>query len=68
MSWRIPLKETRRYTVTSHLHFGALLLCLDCDGCLLFFFLNQVIFYIILSTKNMSLDTTEIDIDLQLQT
>lgn len=29
---------------------------------------SQVTFYIILSTKNMSLDTTEIDIDLQLQT
>lgn len=32
------------------------------------FFLNQTTFYIILSTVGMSLDTTEIDIDLQLQT
>lgn len=31
-------------------------------------FVTQVTFYIILSTTVMSLDTTEIDIDLQLQT
>lgn len=32
------------------------------------FVLNQTTFYIILSTAGMTLDTTEIDIDLQLQT
>lgn len=31
-------------------------------------FFNQVTFYIILSTVDMSLDATEIDIELQLQT
>lgn len=62
VSWGIRLRETPRYGARLSPSPWAALIVM---GVCLF---NQVTFYIILSTKKMPLDTTEVDLDLQLQT
>lgn len=69
VSWGILLRATPRYVLVSHVHRDTLLYFHVRDAlAFLVFFSRQTTFYIILSTAGMTLDTKEIDIDLQLQT
>lgn len=64
-----PLKRDSE-VLTRELHTfsrHSVLLEFKCLRCF-YFFLLQTTFYIILSTAGITLDTTELDIDLQLQT